>query len=84
MLKRCMEFNKIPVFYAYIIAFEARAMWGLQDCNMPGQNLCQRGCNFIRENRNHIISRYKHHASGIAQVYGKDKPVVFLMEPDFW
>jgi len=72
------------VFYAYVIAFEARNAWGLKDCDMGEPNLCQRGCNYIRENRNRILERYDHHTSNIARIMGCNAFVVFLMEPDFW
>jgi hypothetical protein len=41
MIKQCISKNKIPLFYSYIIAFEARAKAGLQDCDVAGSNnLC--------------------------------------------
>ena len=63
MLRKCKELNKIPVFYAYVIAFEARNAWGLKDCNMGHPNLCERGSQYIRENRARIVERYDHHSS---------------------
>ena len=84
MLGLCASNNKIPVFYAYVIAFEARAMWQLQDCDVPGTNLCQRGSEFIRLNRQYLVNKYSENAGNISATYGKDKVVVFLIEPDFW
>ncbi len=41
MIKQCIAKNKMPVFYSYIIAFEARARAGLQDCDVSwSNNLC--------------------------------------------
>ena len=34
MIKKCNQLGKIPLFYAYIIAFEARAKKGIQDCDV--------------------------------------------------
>lgn len=84
MLKKAKQLNKIPVLYAYVIAFEARNAWGLKDCDMGTPNLCERGCNYIREHRNRILERYNHHAQNVARIMGRDAIVVFLMEPDFW
>lgn len=84
MLDFCTKNNKIPLFYAYVIAFEARAMKGLQDCDVGGTTLCQGGSDFIRNNRQHLVDKYTEHATGIAARYGKTNPVVFVMEPDFW
>lgn len=86
MLDVCVQNGKIPLFYAYVTAFEARAMWGLQDCDVNnGQpTLCQKGSEFIRQNRQHLIEKYAEHAGHIAEKIGGDGLVVFVMEPDFW
>lgn len=85
MLNYCKIFRKVPLFYAYVIAFEARAMLGYQDCDVhPTNNLCHKGSNFIRNNRNHILSKYNEHALNIAYTYGTTDPVIFDIEPDFW
>ena len=84
MLDVCTKNGKTPLFYAYVIAFEARAMKGLQDCDVGSPNLCQQGSEFIRNNRQHLVDKYTEHATAIAGRYGKDKPVIFVMEPDFW
>ena len=72
------------VFYAYVIAFEARNAWGLQDCDMGTPNLCEKGSKYIRQQRIRILERYDHHTSNIARIMGGNAFVVFLMEPDFW
>ena len=85
MLKFAMANKKIPLFYAYVIAFEARSRLGLQDCDVDrNNNLCKRGSKFIRENRQLLVSRYTEHATEIAKIYGTSDPIVFVMEPDFW
>jgi len=84
MLNVCLKYNKIPLFYAYVIAFEARAMQGLQDCNVGTPSLCQQGSEFILQNRQHLVNKYTEHATNIALTYGQSQTVVFVMEPDFW
>jgi hypothetical protein len=85
MVRTAQRLNKIPVFYGYIIAFEARYRQGLQDCDVnPTFNLCHKGANFIRQNEDLLVSRYAHHAAEIAKILGRDATAVFKMEPDFW
>jgi hypothetical protein len=75
--------GKTPVFYSYIIAFTARRDLGLQDCNVGSPNLCQKGANFIRQQKNRILSQYTKYASEAAKIVGSD-PIVWLMEPDYY
>ncbi len=87
--RKMKELGKIPVVYGYIIAFEARNLWGLYDCNDPKHpnvwdQLCGRAAKFIRENRQLIVDRYKMHATKQAQILGKNATVVYLMEPDLF
>lgn len=85
MLNLTISNNKIPVFYAYVIAFEARAKAGLQDCDSGlTPTLCVGGANFIRNNRAALVGKYTEHATNIAKLWGTTKPIVFIMEPDFW
>jgi hypothetical protein len=85
MLRKAKSMGKTPVFYAYVIAFEARAKLGIQDCDVnPGYSLCNKGANFIRQNADMLVQRYAHHASKIAEIMGRDATVVFKMEPDLW
>lgn len=86
MLEACTNYSKIPVFYAYVIAFEARSKWNLQDCDASwnAQSLCQRGSEFIRQYRQYLVDRYSQNAGNISATYGREKVVVFLIEPDFW
>jgi hypothetical protein len=71
MVKKCKKLNKIPVFYAYMIPFEARARFKFQDCDVdPWNNVCVKGANFIRQNRNILVGRYSHYAQQIASFLG--------------
>jgi hypothetical protein len=84
MVNRTLKLNKIPAFYAYIIAFQARADWGLQDCDVNlSYSLCNKGANYIRQNRAKLIERYTHQATSIANALGdRNREVLFFMEPD--
>ncbi|CAF0944901.1 unnamed protein product [Brachionus calyciflorus] len=86
MINKCKQYKKLPVYYAYVIAFEARAKFGFQDCDVhPTNNLCHGGANFIRQNRALLVSRYAHWASETAKALGdRNAPIVWLIEPDFW
>ena len=84
MLNACIKYNKIPVFYGYIIAFMARDEWGLQDCDVATPSLCQRGADFIRLNRARIVAKYKNYATETAKRIAKDAESIWLIEPDFW
>lgn len=79
-----MSLNKMPLFYAYIIAFEARTKAGLKDCDVGTPSLCQNGADFIRNNRAFLVNRYSYQASKIAEIIGRNANAVFLIEPDFW
>jgi hypothetical protein len=77
--------NVIPAVVAYVIAFKARRDRGLEDCNVNGAtNLCRYGATFIRENRAAILNVYKSFGEGFARCYGTTKPIIWLMEPDFY
>ena len=83
------EKNKLPVMYGYVIAFEARVRAGLYDCNDPehpnkNEQLCGGGANWIRNNRQIIIERYKMQGQKISQYLGRNAEVVFIMEPDLF
>ena len=83
MINKCKQLGKMPLFYGYIIAHEARARKGYQDCDMGSYNLCHKGAQFIKENRALLVSRYTHHAKSIAAALGnKNTECVFVMEPD--
>jgi hypothetical protein len=86
MIKATKKAGKIPLFYAYVIAFEGRFRKGLQDCDVSGSNnLCTDGSNFIRDNRALLVSRYRHQATQIANALGdRNAQAIFVIEPDFW
>jgi hypothetical protein len=77
--------GRVPVVYAYIIAFTARRDLGLKDCNVGVPNLCQSGATYIRQHKDdRILPQYRKYAQGIADTYGTALPVVWLMEPDYY
>jgi hypothetical protein len=85
MIDCCVRNNKIPLFYAYVIAFEARRLVGLQDCDVDANwNLCRFGAQFIRDNRQNLVNQYDYQAREIANRLGRDRTAIFVMEPDFW
>lgn len=86
MLEKCRTSKKTPVFYSYVIAFEARTKQGLHDCDVirNSYNLCTHGSCFVREFRAHLVQAYENHARIISEHVGKYAQVVFLIEPDFW
>jgi hypothetical protein len=75
--------GKTPVFYAYFIAFTARRDLGLQDCNVGSPNLCEKGANYIRQQKSRILAQYTKYATEAAKVMGND-PVLWMMEPDYY
>jgi len=78
--------NQIPVIVAYVAAFYAKRHNNLKDCNAAGsqQDLCHAGAGFITDNLAKIVATYESYASGFAGCYGTTRPIVFLMEPDFY
>jgi len=85
MLRTAKQLNKFPVYYGYIIAFYARRLANLQDCDVHGSNnLCTHGSKFIREHRADIIKLYKQYASESAKIMGRNSEFVWLLEPDLW
>ena len=80
MIKAVKKAGKIPLFYAYVIAFEARYRKNLQDCDVsPTNNLCTDGSNFIRGNRDLLVSRYLSQAKAIATALGdKNAPNIWV------
>lgn len=85
MLKMCRKYNKLPLFYTYVVAFEARLIRNIQDCDVDAKyNLCHLGAQFVRDHRSHIVLKYWEHARKIAKIYGHSYPIAFVIEPDFW
>lgn len=85
MLRDCVANSITPVFYSYIIAFSGRNLENLQDCDVSsGPNLCNRGAQFIRNNRAYLVAKYALFAANIANITGRDAVTVWLIEPDFY
>ena len=82
MLQLARERGLSVAYYAYIIAFLAKAT-GLLDCDVGEPSLCQRGAMFIRENKHLILRTYARFANETARVLGRSAEVLFLMEPDW-
>jgi len=81
-IKRTGATNAIPVYYAYIIAFQGHSA-GLGDCNLDSSgNLCTDGAQLIRDKRSTILSIYANYAKMTHQVW-PTKPLLWLLEPDF-
>jgi hypothetical protein len=81
-IKRTSATNAIPVYYAYIIAFQGHNA-GLGDCNLDNSgNLCTDGAQLIRDKRATILQIYANYAKMTYQVW-PTKPLLWLIEPDF-
>ena len=78
--------GKVPVIVAYVAAFYAKRVGDLKDCNAPGpqQDLCVAGAQIITRDLDKIVAVYESYAQGYAGCFGTDKPIVFMMEPDFF
>jgi hypothetical protein len=77
--------NVTPVYYAYFIPFKANIRAGLGDCNTDadGHNLCNEGAQWIRTNRSYIMTVYDTYARLTADLWGTQRPIIWLIEPDF-
>lgn len=81
MLNALKSTNKTPVFYGYLIAKTS----GLGDCDVSGgNNLCTEGANYIRRNMSKIENAYSSFAQSAAQIWGTERQIVFMAEPDFY
>jgi hypothetical protein len=78
--------NQVPAVVAYVAAFYAKRHDNLKDCNAQGaqQDLCQAGAAFIQQNLSSILATYESYAQGFAGCYGTTRPIIFMMEPDFY
>jgi len=84
MLNETIALNKTPVFYSFIIGFEASNVKFLSSNCDSSPNLCQKGSQFIRTNKKHILEKYRHQSYNIANYITKKGFCIFLIEPDFW
>jgi hypothetical protein len=82
MLQLARERGLSVAYYAYVIAFLAKAT-GLFDCDVGEPSLCQRGADYIRNNRRLILHTYARFANETAKVLGRSAEVLWLMEPDW-
>ena len=62
-VRKVKQMGKTLAVYTYMIAFEARKKWGLLDCNVGHPSLCEKGANFIRQNRKYLVDIYAREAS---------------------
>lgn len=79
--------GKVPVIVAYVSAFYAKRIGNLEDCNAspdPQQTLCVAGAQIITRDLDKVVAIYESYAQGYAGCYGTTKPIVFMMEPDFF
>ena len=87
MLRAAAKAGATPVYYAYVIAFLARAHDGLNDCDVASGSLslCIRGADFIRRQRSLILDTYEAFARATAaELPSASHRVVWLLEPDFY
>ena len=77
---------QVPAIVAYVAAFYAKRHDNLKDCNASGaqQDLCTVGAGFISDNLAKIVATYESYAAGFAACYGTTRPIIFMMEPDFY
>ncbi len=76
--------SAVPTFIAYLIAYRANIEAGLGDCNLDfdGNNLCNGGAQWIRDNRARVIALYESYARRSYAV-AANRPVIWIVEPDF-
>jgi hypothetical protein len=68
-----------PVLYAYFIPKKSKL--GGCDPTSTSANVCTRGAQWIRANRDYLRSVYDNYAKAVAQTWGTTKPIVWLFEP---
>ncbi len=78
--------NQVPMIVSYVAAFYAKRHDNLKDCNAPGaqQDLCVVGAGYINQNLAAIVAIYETYAQGFAGCYGTTRPIIFMMEPDYY
>lgn len=80
MLDFCVQKNKTPVFYVYIIAKAA----ALGDADVGGK-LGTHGAEWIKNNFNNVKNYYNGFAQSIAsKLAGSDLAPIWLIEPDYY
>jgi hypothetical protein len=80
--------NKVPIVVAYLAAGIVKRRHGICDCNVTtcgsGNDLCRQGAALIKQDKQTILNAYRSYGQGYAGCYGTTKPIVFVMEPDFY
>jgi hypothetical protein len=75
----------IPVYYAYFVAFKSLNRMGLGGCapESTTPNLCTEGAQWIVDNRDYLRQVYDDYARRTAAIWGTERPILWLLEPDF-
>lgn len=81
MLDLARERQISVVYYAYIIAFLAKAT-GLNDCDVGSPSLCEKGANYIRENEPLILQAYARFANETMLRLGRNAEVGLASKPN--
>lgn len=80
--------GKLPVVVAYLAAGIVKRRHGICDCNVTscgsGNDLCNKGAALVKQDMQTILAAYRSYSQGYAACYGTTKPIVFIMEPDFY
>jgi hypothetical protein len=80
--------GKLPIVVAYLAAGIVKRRHGICDCNVStcgsGNDLCRQGAALVKQNKQSILDAYRSYSQGYAGCYGTSKPIVFVMEPDFY
>jgi hypothetical protein len=77
---------QVPAIVSYVAAFYAKRIGNLQDCNVAGATatLCVTGAQIVQRDLAKIEAVYENYAAGFADCYGTTRPIIFMMEPDFY
>jgi len=78
--------KQVPAVVAYVAAFYAKRVGNLKDCNSPEpkEDLCVAGAALIMRDLSKIVAIYESYAKGYAACYGTTRPIIFMMEPDYF
>jgi hypothetical protein len=80
--------GKLPIVVAYLAAGIVKRRHGICDCNVStcgsGNDLCHQGAALVKQDKQTILDAYRSYSAGYAGCYGTTKPIVFVMEPDFY
>lgn len=80
--------GKIPIVVAYLAAGIVKRRANICDCNVAScganNDLCRQGAALVNQNKQTILNAYRSYSQGYAGCYGTTKPIVFVMEPDFY